>query len=63
MLFGALSKYMIRDVTGSTMVTFQERFMENFQIGWVHFMRSDGALLVASTRTASKPVKHLKGTT
>ena len=63
MLFGDLSKYVIRDVRGGQLIRFNERFMEKLQVGWLGVMRTDGKVLLASTRAASKPIKHLKGTT
>lgn len=44
-LFGAFSKYVIRDVLGMTVVRYNELYMPNHQIGFEAFMRSDGKLL------------------
>lgn len=55
MLFGLLSKYMIRQVAGIRMRRLVERYAEYDQEGFCGFMRADGDLLDAGTN----PVKHL----
>ena len=62
-LFGNLAKYYIRDVRGIDVIRFDERFMDKLQVGWLGIMRTDGKVLVASTRNASKPIAHVKNTT
>lgn len=52
-LFGDLSRYVVRKVIGFQVLTLRERYAENFQIGMVGFKRFDGELL----NTAA--VKHL----
>ena len=52
-LFGDLSKYLVRKVMGFQVITLRERFAENFQIGMVGFKRFDGELLNAAA------VKHM----
>jgi HK97 family phage major capsid protein len=54
-LFGDLSKYMIRDVADIRLVRMDERYADYDQVGFTAFMRSDGDLLDAGTH----PVKHL----
>ncbi len=44
-IFGAFHKYIIRDVLGMTLVRYNELFMQNHQIGFEAFLRSDGKLL------------------
>jgi HK97 family phage major capsid protein len=56
MLFGALSKYKIRDVQEITFLRSEHRYMEFNQEGFVIFMRTDGNLLNAGTN----PVKYLQ---
>jgi HK97 family phage major capsid protein len=55
MLFGDLSKYLIRDVSSIRLVRLEERYADLDQIAFIAFMRSDGNLLDAGTR----PVKWL----
>jgi len=55
MLFGDLSKYLIRDVSSIRLVRLGERYADLDQIAFIAFMRSDGNLLDAGTR----PVKWL----
>ncbi len=56
MLFGLLSKYMIRTVGGVRMYRLQERYRDNDQDGFMAFLREDGNLLDAGTH----PVKYMK---
>lgn len=57
-LFGDLSKYMIRDVRDVTLVRAEERFVEYGQVAFLAFSRHDGDLLDAGT----DPVKyHVQG--
>jgi len=53
MVFGDLSKYMIRDVRGVELVRLDELYAANFQTGFVSWDRADGDLLDAGTN----PVK------
>ena len=53
-LFGALSKYHIREVLGIQMLRLQERYADFLQVGFLAFMRTDGVLLDAGTN----PVKY-----
>lgn len=53
-LFGDLSKYMIRDVRDLTLLRLDERFAEYGQVGFLAFYRGDGDLIDAGTH----PVKH-----
>lgn len=52
-IFGDLSRYVVRKVRGFTVLTLRERYAENFQVGMVGFKRFDGELLNNSA------VKHL----
>ena len=52
-LFGDLSKYLIRDVLGVTLLRLEERYADYHQIAFLAFARMDGALLNAGTN----PVK------
>jgi HK97 family phage major capsid protein len=54
-LFGDLSKYLIRDVSTIRLVRLEERYADTDQIAFIAFMRTDGNLLDAGTR----PVKWL----
>src|SRR5215471_1309924 len=54
-LFGDLSKYLIRDVATIRLVRLTERYADTDQIAFVAFMRTDGNLLDAGTH----PVKWL----
>jgi HK97 family phage major capsid protein len=57
-LFGDLSKYIIRDVRDFTLLRLDERFAEYHQVAFLAFSRHDGDLLDAGT----DPVKyHLQG--
>lgn len=53
-LFGQLSKYIIRDVRDVTLLRLDERYAEYHQVAFLAFSRHDGALLDAGTH----PVKH-----
>lgn len=55
-LYGDLSKYVRRQVKGYTLIRLAERFAEQFQVGFVAFLRSDGRLLDAGTH----PIKYLQ---
>ena len=48
-LFGAFSKYMIRDVAGIAVRRLDERYAELGQVGFIAFMRTDGRVLDAGT--------------
>src|SRR5262245_25200420 len=54
-LYGDMSKYVIRDVNTIRMVRLDELFAATDQVGFIAFMRTDGNLLDAGTR----PVKWL----
>ncbi len=53
-LFGALHKYIIRDVLGIHMMRLNERYADYLQVGFMAFSRHDGELLDAGAH----PVKH-----
>jgi HK97 family phage major capsid protein len=53
-IFGDLSKYLIRDVRDVQLIRLDERFAEYHQVGFLAFSRHDGDLLDAGT----DPVKH-----
>lgn len=53
-LFGQLSKYIIRDCRDITLVRLDERYADYHQVGFLAFARSDGDLLDAGTH----PVKY-----
>lgn len=53
-LFGDLSKYIIRDCRDITLVRLDERYADYHQVGFLAFARSDGDLLDAGTH----PVKY-----
>ena len=55
LLFGALSKYNIRDIASMRLLRLVERHAENDQEAFIAFSRHDGNLLDAGTN----PVKHL----
>jgi len=59
MIFGALQKYLIRDVVGVTLLRLDERYADFHQVAFLAFARSDGNLLNAGTN----PVKHFVHTT
>src|SRR4030095_12098495 len=52
-LFGDLSKYIIRDVLGVTLLRLEERYADFHQVAFLAFARMDGDLLDAGTH----PVK------
>jgi HK97 family phage major capsid protein len=54
-LFGALSKFIVRDVRDITLVRLDELFALNGQIGYLAFARSDARMVDAGTG----PVKYL----
>jgi HK97 family phage major capsid protein len=58
-IFGALQKYLIRDVVGVTLLRLDERYADFHQVAFLAFARADGNLLNAGTN----PVKHLALTT
>jgi HK97 family phage major capsid protein len=58
-LFGALQKYLIRDVLGVTLLRLDERYADFHQVAFLAFARADGDLLNAGTN----PVKYLAYTT
>jgi len=58
-LFGALQKYIIRDVLGVTLLRLDERYADYHQVAFLAFSRADGNLLNAGTN----PVKYLAYTT
>lgn len=53
-LFGDLSKYMIREARGITLLRLDERYADFHQVGFLAFARYDGDLLDAGT----DPVKY-----
>lgn len=53
-LFGDLSKYLIRDCRDITLIRLDERYADYHQVGFLAFARSDGDLLDAGTH----PVKY-----
>lgn len=53
-VFGALDKYMIRDVSGIRLLRLEERYADVGQVAFVAFSRHDGALIDAGTN----PVQH-----
>lgn len=53
-LYGELSKYLVRDVRGLTLLRLDERFADYGQVAFLAFSRHDGDLLDAGTH----PVKH-----
>lgn len=54
-LFGQLSKYLIRDVLAIRIVRLDERYAEFFRVAFLGVARGDGNLINAGTN----PVKHL----
>jgi HK97 family phage major capsid protein len=58
-LFGALQKYLIRDVRDITLLRLDERYAEFHQVAFLAFSRHDGDLLNAGTN----PVKFFAFTT
>jgi len=55
-LYGQLSKYLMREVLGVTLVRMNERYADYHQVAFVAIMRFDGDLLDAGTN----PVKYLQ---
>jgi len=55
-VFGDLSKYIIRDVLGITLLRLDERYAEFHQVAFLAFARFDGNLLDAGTH----PVKYFQ---
>jgi len=55
MLFGDFSKYYIRDVMGTELVFFDEKYMDYYQKGFAAFARHDGRIVDAGTH----PIKSL----
>jgi HK97 family phage major capsid protein len=53
-LFGDLSKYLIRDVLGVQVLRLNERYADYLQVGFLAFLRADGNLIDAGTH----PVKY-----
>lgn len=53
-IFGQLSKYLIRDVLGVQVMRLNERYADYLQVGFMAFSRHDGDLLDAGTH----PVKY-----
>ena len=58
-LFGALQKYIIRDVIGITLLRLDERYADFHQVAFLAFARADGNLLNAGTN----PVRFMAYTT
>lgn len=58
-LYGALAKYIIRDVRDVTLLRLDERYAEYHQVAFLAFSRHDGDLLDAGTN----PVKYAKNKT
>jgi HK97 family phage major capsid protein len=54
-LFGDLSKYIVRTVKDMRVLRLVERYADYYQVGFQLFVRADGDLLNAGTN----PVKHL----
>lgn len=54
LIYGALDKYIVRDVLGVTVRRLDERYADNLQVGFFAVTRTDGELLDAGT----DPVKH-----
>jgi len=48
-IFGDLSKYIIRDVLGIQLLRLEERYAEYHQVAWLAYSRHDGDLLNAGT--------------
>jgi HK97 family phage major capsid protein len=55
LLFGDMSKYLIRDCREVTLIRLDERYADYHQVGFLAFARSDGDLLDAGTH----PVKYM----
>lgn len=58
-IFGALQKYLIRDVLGITLMRLDERYADFHQVAFIAVARCDGNLLNAGTN----PVKYMAYTT
>lgn len=58
-LFGALGKYLVRDVLGITLIRLDERYADYHQVAFLAIARADGDLLNAGTN----PVKVMAYTT
>jgi HK97 family phage major capsid protein len=56
--FGALDKYLIRDVLGLQVLRLNERYADYLQVGFLAFLRADGNLIDAGTH----PVKYFQAT-
>lgn len=56
LLYGAFEKYMIRQVRTMSLLRLEERYAENWAVGFVGFMQNDGNLLDAGTN----PVQYLE---
>jgi HK97 family phage major capsid protein len=54
-LFGDMSKYVVRDVRDITLVRLDELYAENGQVGYLAFARTDARMVNAGTG----PVKYL----
>lgn len=54
-LFGDLSKYLVRECTDLVLKRLDERYADNLQVAFMAYVRSDGDLLDAGTH----PVKYL----
>jgi HK97 family phage major capsid protein len=57
-IFGDLSKYIIRDVRDVTLLRLDEKFADYHQVAFLAFSRHDGDLLDAGTH----PVKYMSQT-
>jgi HK97 family phage major capsid protein len=53
-VFGDMSKYVMRDVKGFSLIVLKERFATKFQVGFLGFSRHDGDLVDAGT----SPVRY-----
>ena len=58
-LFGALSKYKIREVLGIELIRLNERYADAHQVAFLAVARADGDLINAGTN----PVKYMAYTT
>jgi HK97 family phage major capsid protein len=58
-LYGALQKYLIREVLGITLLRLDERYADFHQVAFLAFARADGNLLNAGTN----PIKYMAYTT
>ncbi len=57
-LYGQLSKYIIRDVRDVTLLRLDERYAEYHQVAFLAFMRTDGDLLDAGTHPVVYGANH-----